>query len=316
MICKIFQGLIFSLVAVLLLGASSAKASFGITPPSVINDKLTQGASYEQSVLIIRDDPITSVKATAVINVPGADNWISIDKGLSFELPKGQKITPIVVKISIPNDASFKEYKGKIDIKTEPNALKPGEVSIGLGGQIKIDFTVINEKINSFTVDSIRTSDLREGSNIKVIASITNKGNIATAPTKAVLEIRSIDGKSIIATKENINSPEKIKQFSSGDVVFEFDGSDIKIGNYLGKVKVYNGSEVIFEGDVNLDVLQKSKPAMTSKGTGWADNLLASIGLGGIAANIVYMVLLVIVLIIVLLLLRANRKGSKKKLKK
>jgi hypothetical protein len=316
MIRKISQGLIFSLVAILLLGASSAKASFGITPPYVSNDKLTQGSSFEQSVLLIRDDPVTSVKVTAAINVPGADNWISIDKGLSFSLPKGEKITPIVVTINVPNDASFKEYQGKIDIKTEPNALTQGEVSIGLGGQIKVDFTVVNEKINSFTVDSIRASDSKEGDNIKIIANINNKGNIATAPTKAVLDIYGNDGKSIIATKDNINSIEKVKQFASGDVILEFSGSDIKMGNYLGKVKVYNNSEVVFEGEVNLSVLQKSKSAMAGESSEWANKLLASIGLDTLNPMIAYAVVIVVLLVILILIIRSVRKKSKKEKRK
>jgi len=316
MIKKIFQGLIFFLALVLIGSAGIAKASFGITPPYVINDKLTQGSSFEQSILIIRDDPVTSIKAKATINVPGADNWITIDKGLSFDLPKGQKITPIVVKISVPNDAAFKEYQGKIDIMTEPNTLQQGLVNIGLGGQVKVDFTVVNEKINSFVVDSVKTIDLKEGDNINVIVAITNKGNIATTPSKAVLDIYSNDKKNIIATKENINSPEQIKQFSSGNVTLEFDGSDVKMGNYWGKVKIYNGSELIFEGEVVLNVLEKSKTNNLSASNGWADKLLVKIGLGGIDKNITCLVLALLALAIVLLILRSIRKKNKKRIRK
>lgn len=313
---KMISCLMFFLVGGVLLATGAAKAGFGLTPPSIINDKLSPNSTYEQSILIIRDDPITSVKAKATINVPGADNWITIDKGLSFDLPKGQKMTPIIVRVNVPTNAEFKEYKGTIDIVGEPDALKQGAVNIGLGGQIAVDLTVVNEKISSFVVNSVKTVDSREGENINVIVAITNKGNIATVPTKAILDIYDSSKKNLIATKENINSPDKIKQFSSGNVNFQFDSSDIQKGSYWGKVKVYNGTELIFEGEVAITVLEKSQSNTISVSTSWTDKLLAKIGLSSIASNILYMAVLVVILLIVLIALRSNRKNkSSKKVK-
>ena len=59
-------------------------AGFGVSPPYVKNERLDRGSHYEQKIILVRGDPIEDLKAEITIDVPGAQEWISIDKGTEF----------------------------------------------------------------------------------------------------------------------------------------------------------------------------------------------------------------------------------------
>jgi len=192
-------GLVFiSLVSILCLLPSRARAGFGISPPYVRNENLTQGSHFEQKIILVRDKPDEDWQAELIFNVPEANNWFSVDKGTKFILPKGEKQTPIVISVDVPEKAEFKEYKGFIRVKTAPlEAQEPGTVAIALGGQIDVDLSVIKE-IFDFKVRGVRVSDLEEGHKwlfwyfpgiIKFSIQIENIGNVNASPSKVQLAI-------------------------------------------------------------------------------------------------------------------------------
>ena len=148
----------------MLLGnAGIAYAGFGITPPYVNNDRLTRGTVYEQRIDLVRSDPTEDLTADITMNVPGAENWLSIDRGQKFTMPAGQTDVPIVITVTVPSDAPYKTFKGAIRIRTSSkNVPTGGGVSIALGAQIDVNLKVV-DKIYDFNVRQIRVDSLEEG---------------------------------------------------------------------------------------------------------------------------------------------------------
>src|SRR5271156_6226275 len=115
----------FSIIAVILALAATGMAGtspllhaqadgFGITPPYVTNDQLTQNSHYEQTILLVRGNPTEDLQAKVSINVPGADGWISIDRGTQFVLPAGTQQEPMIVSVNVPSNAKLGNYSGNI----------------------------------------------------------------------------------------------------------------------------------------------------------------------------------------------------------
>src|SRR5437868_14857381 len=77
---------------------------FGITPPYVKNNSLTQNSHYEQKIILVRGVPDQDLTARVTINLPDAKNWISIDKGMEFILPAGTQQMPMIVSVNVPSD--------------------------------------------------------------------------------------------------------------------------------------------------------------------------------------------------------------------
>jgi len=74
-----------------LLNANVVFAGFGITPPYVVNSNLTRGSHFEKEILLTRGDPVEDLRIEVSIDVPGANDWISIAQGNSFIMPKGEQ---------------------------------------------------------------------------------------------------------------------------------------------------------------------------------------------------------------------------------
>jgi len=189
------QTFLIAVVVVFLATAQMALAGFGVTPPYFRNDSLTRNSTYKQQILLVRGDPNSALKASVVIDAPEIADWITIEGGNEFELPKGQQKVPMQVMVQVPANADFKTYSGAIRVKTGPadDEVQSGAVNISLGAQINIDLNVIDREIKDFRVVRINISDLNEGhklgwlyfpGKIRFGMMLENTGNVDVAPSK------------------------------------------------------------------------------------------------------------------------------------
>jgi len=283
----------FSLVLV-----GSVRAGFGISPPYVRNENLTQGSHFEQKIILVRDKPTEDWQAELIFNVPEANDWFSVDKGKKFILPKGEKQTPIIISIDVPSKAEFKRYKGFIRVKTAPlKAQEPGTVAITLGGQIDVDLNVTKE-IFDFKVRGVKVSDLEEGHKwllwyfpgiIRFSIRIENIGNVNAIPTKLHFDIYDAKEEKLLESVETKKFDKKVKPFETEWVLAKLP-TRLKPGSYWAQYKIYKKEEVVSQGKIHLSILPKGT-ILGYKGAGFLDLalkdkltiiLLALVILGGI----------------------------------
>ena len=262
---KVFAILIFSGLF-LGLGIYSAQASFGVTPPYVKNATLIRNSVFEQKITLVRGNPDQDLLATIEWDVPEAGGWISVDKGTEFTLPKGEQKVPITVRIDVPEDAEFKNYSGKLYVRTRSAKEQTGSsVAISLGARINMDFTVVDKEIYDFGVRRIRVSDLNEGherawldfpGKINFLVTIHNTGNVPVAPGKITMDIKDRNTRDQLEHTENSNNLKKIEPFEEGEILAELP-TFLPAGSYLAEYKIYNyeGTEIVQEGEINLSIL-------------------------------------------------------------
>jgi len=255
-----------------------AFAGFGITPPYVVNEGLVRGSVYEQKIILTRNDPVEDLQAQVTINVPGAGDWISIDKGTSFLLPKNASQVPMVVRVTVPKDAKFETIKGNIRVVISPvGGPTPGTVGIALGAQIDVKLGVVDRKIESFDVRVTRIADTEEGHSIwkyflpgkiRFSMQIENTGNVAYSPTKVVLTIRDSSGARVLETDENLNGLKKVTPFNIDWVVAEIP-TYLTTGSYRASFAIYDKDKIASSGELNLSVQPRGSIANYAGGFGF-----------------------------------------------
>ena len=253
-------------IVVFVLGLSStAYAGFGITPPYVTNASLTRNSVYEQVIYLVRSDPTTDLKATISIDVPGVNEWFTITEGNEFILPRGEQKVPMTVKVAVPDNADFKNYKGNIRIKTgaPDDSVASAGVNISLGAQIDVDLAVIDKQIRDFKVRRIGISDLNEGhkvgwlyfpGKIQFEMFIENIGNVPVAPSDVVFRIYDRSGNVILEEAHSKGEIDKVAPFITGSIFAEIP-TRLPQGSYLARFEIRNGEEVKLAGEVNVSIL-------------------------------------------------------------
>jgi hypothetical protein len=249
----------------LILGQNTALASFGITPPYVRNTSLTRNSTYEQQILLVRGNPDVPLKAQITVDAPEIQDWIEIVEGTSIPLPRGVQKVPMVVRVKVPSDAEFKDYRGAIRVKTIPDdgQVSAGAVNISLGAQVDINLTVIDREIKDFRIRKISVSDLNEGhklawlyfpGKVRFGMLLENTGNVDIAPSKVELRIFDFSGTVLLQETSHLGRLNKVAPYATEEIVAEIP-TNLPAGAYIARYRIYNDAEVKQEGEVTLSIL-------------------------------------------------------------
>jgi len=264
------------------LGISSVLAGFGVSPPYVKCNHLPRGSHYEQIIYLVRGEPKEELLAKVKIDVPGIEDWISIEQGLEFELPKGIQQFPMKVIVDVPEEAALGEYKGTININTVPlKRIKEG-VTVALGAEVDVDLRVIEGEFSEFNIIRITIGNVEEGSPIKLTLKIENKGNVEAGPTKVHLDVFDKYHQQLLESGEKDISG-KVEPFRIEEISVEFP-TNLGVGQYWGDFKVYKDEEVAIEDKLVFYIVEKEALPVKeeSKGfPGWwmGSSLYLGIGL-------------------------------------
>jgi hypothetical protein len=254
---KIGPILIIVSLILFLFCANIAFAGFGITPSTVWNDHLLPGSHFEETIYLVQSKPEKDLLAKIEIDAPEMKDWISIDRGFEFTIPAGSQQFPIKVIIDIPQKAEFKNYDGKIWVKTMPLTKEgDGMVTVALGAIISLNLRVSSEEIYGFAFRGITIKDAEEGRPIKVTVTLQNVGNTESAPSKIHLDV--YDAYLIkVFQSGDITEIEPLKAFETKEVVVKFPNK-LALGSYFGSVQVFKDEKSIGEAKAVFNILERT----------------------------------------------------------
>ena len=259
--------LVMVIVLMYLFNANIVFAGFGISPPYVTNRNLTQGSHFESKIWLSRGDPIEDLRVEVAVDVPGASDWISIDKGKSFIMPKGEQRTPMTVLVNVPKNAEFKSYPGYIRLTTypvRPPEEKGGGVAIVLGARIDVNLEVKDIKIFDFAVKRVNIYDLEEGhkvlwwysaGKIKFEMEIENLGNIKASPTKVQFDIYDEKEENLLETTQT-KKMEKVPPFEK-QMITAVLSTKLPPRGYTAVFKIFKGDEIVREDKTHITILPR-----------------------------------------------------------
>jgi hypothetical protein len=301
---------IFLAVCLVLLAgpATEALAGFGITPPYVKNTSLTRNSIYEQQIMMVRSEPNVPLEAEIVVDAPGFEDWIEIIEGKRIPMPTGERKVPMTVRVTVPDDAEFQQYLGKIRISTVPPAGSEsvGAVNISLGAQINIDLNIIDREIFDFRVRRIGMDDFTAGhkvgwlyfpGKIRFDMTIENTGNVDVAPSEVAFQIYDSTGQTLLEETEHTNRLPKVAPFATDAMVAELP-TRLPPGTYLTRYAIYNGDEIKQEGELTMSI----KPYGSLQTAGY--------GFGGLSLPHKISIILPILTVLILIGLLVYRRRS------
>ena len=254
--------LIISLLFVL-FWANVTQAGFGISPAHIFNDRLYPGAFFETRIILSRGNPSEDLKAKISVDAPEFEDWLTFNPGKEFLLPEGEQRVPLFIKIDVPINARYKEYKGYINVRTSPlDFERRGGASIVLGARIDVDLDVTDLEFIDFKIRNLRVLDAEEGfdwwkiilpGKIRFLMNVENLGNIEAAPERVEIEVWDLNWKNLIA-KGADNSLKKVEPFALKDVEASFY-LRLEPGRYWTKVTVFKrGEEILREEKLPLQI--------------------------------------------------------------
>lgn len=256
---------VFGLCLLGVLGFEVAHAGFGITPPYVRNSSLTRNVTYEQQILMVRGTADSELTAEITVDAPGFNDWIEIVEGEEIVLPEGEQRVPMTVRIDVPSDADFDDYRGRIRIRTtaSDDQIARGAVSISLGAQVDVNLSVIDREIKDFRVRRVSVSELNEGHSVAWLyypgriefgMRLENTGNVDVAPSRVEFDIYDVRGRVLLEETEHLGSIETVDPYSTGDITAHIP-TRLPAGNYVARYTIYNDDEVKQTGELNLSIL-------------------------------------------------------------
>jgi hypothetical protein len=298
---KIFLSLLAVLV-IFSVQCDYALAGFGVSPPSLSNKNLVPGSFYEQDIYLVQSQPDQDLNAVIKIDAGQINDWIKIENGNTFVIPKGTQQFPMKVSVSVPADAELGVYKGTITVSTSPVSGEKNGVSVVLGASISINLNVGEIKVSDFSIKNFQIPDVAKGSPIKFTIKVENSGNIDNGPTKVGLTFfDQYHSKQLGEFEKEVT--EKVKSFQTKDISVEFP-NNLETGSYWADVKIYNNDDVIINSKIVFAVvdaaqIKSEEQQETSVHSYWIYILI-------FAAIIIVLVILALVILI----LRRKRRVS------
>lgn len=169
-----------------LICANTVQAGLGLSPSKWIEEHGLQGSVIEKTFTFSRSDPKEDFYFEAEIEGEIKD-WIEIDKGLEFIMPKGKQQFPIKVTINIPVNADYENYKGGVRFKSETRTDDDNKSGAGviLSALIQVGLTVTEESFLDYDILQMDIPETEEGEeSVEIIIKIWNRGNVEAKPTR------------------------------------------------------------------------------------------------------------------------------------
>ena len=294
---------IISILVVFLVGILGwvcfVQAGFGVSPPYVNNNRLTPGSHYEKTIYLVRGTPTEELTAEVTIDAPEIKDWITIEKGLRFPLPKGVQQFPMKVMIDVPSDAAYGSYQGYIRVRVIPSGGSEGQVATLLGARIDISLAVTEKGFSDFRVRGISVPNVEKRSPLVVLINLENTGNIKIRPSKVHLDVYDLNHVKILKSGD-ITETGWVGPFETRQIEGKLP-IDLALGEYWADVTVYKEGESLGANKIYFKVVPYvEKPGIEEKlPLSFLLPLLPYIGVG------------IILLIILLILIWTERKKPK-----
>jgi len=253
---------------------------FGISPPRVFNDHLIPGAHFEQTITLTQARPETPLKIEVIIDAPEIEDWIEIKPGKSFIIPAGVQQFPMKVSVSVPKDAGYATYQGKLTIRAIPAEGGEGQIAVVTGAVADIQLRVSGEEFSDFRLKGVDTPNIEEGDPIKVVMKLENLGNVKVRPSRVYLRIFDQYGQGVVEEGE-ATGMNWIEPFKTGKVIAKMPNK-LSIGEYWAEIEIYKDGELVLLDKRKFHVVEKGALGKIFGLYWWCWVLVAGVILAGI----------------------------------
>lgn len=236
------------------LGADLA-LGFGVSPPRVFNSHLIPGAHFEQTIILTQAKPETPLKIKVEINAPDIKDWLTIEPGKEFTIPKGRQQFPMKIIVDVPEDAAYEDYGGEIMVTAYTGG--GGQIAVLTGGIVKLELKVSGEEYSDFKLTGVKVPDIEEGDKVKVKIELKNLGNVKIRPSKVYLKIYDQYHKKLLE-KGEATDMDFVEPFETAEVIAKMS-NELGIGEYWVELEIYKKGELLLKDKRYFHVVEKGE---------------------------------------------------------
>ena len=255
----------------LLTNVKAESSGIGISPSQISIEILKPGLSTTRQIIISRS--VTTEDESFLITTDNTEgnSWLRFSPGKEITIKEGENRAEVLVTIAVPSDALYKRYSPNIHIIQQKDAQLTG-VSIQSGVVLNFDLLVTDKDVVSLKVLSAKIEDVVFGSDVIIALNIENQGNVESAPSKVSLSITDPKGNAIKTLETTDTKTIKALSTESQQVVFK--NSNLPVGEYLAKLKVYDaGNTEIYNYDLSFRVSVASANTSITSGLSFGNNI-------------------------------------------
>jgi len=254
MVKKIIVSTISLFVFFALFTLAPVKAlRLSVSPVSVSNYDLLPGSKSIYPITFSLGDMTEDMNISIVTDFEGNDNWLSFDTGKEFLYQKGEASKIINITVDVPSNAELKKYSGFIRINAKKVNSSADSTAVIGGTRLNIDIEVANKEVKSLIVTAVSINKPTSSEQIILHTNIKNEGNVKLALSKAIIEVKDINGV-LIKTLEK-SDLEQIDAFTNKFIDIRVD-HDLEPGEYLAQVKYLLDEKVVYDNKLVLDIVK------------------------------------------------------------
>ena len=227
------------------LCSNAGAAGIAVSPSKIEMDDVLKGAEPERVLTVFNT---ATYEDTFSLTVTGdISDWISFYRMDDPATPINNITIPaedkaqVLVKFAIPADTAAGDgYASKIYVQSIPPEVEAGQAAVMIKMPVYVMINVTGTQTLAGTVESIATTDTEVNVPLKIRVEFRNTGNVVAKPTVNVDISR--DG----AVVDSVTySDKEVAPNRKETVRVEWDTAEIKSGDYVAKVSVLLGGEVL-----------------------------------------------------------------------
>ncbi|MHC1575234.1 MAG: CARDB domain-containing protein [Candidatus Methanogasteraceae archaeon] len=243
---KKISKIIFAIGLILIILSSNAGAAgIAVSPSKIEMDDVLKGAEPERVLTVFNT---ATYEDTFTLTVTGdLIDWISFYRMDNPTNPINNVTIPaedkalVLVKFAIPADTAAGDgYTSKIYVQSIPPEAEAGQAAVMIKMPVYVAINVTGTQTLAGTVESIATTDTEVNVPLRIRVDFRNTGNVIAKPTVNVDISRDgavVDSVTYLDKEVAPNRKETVR--------VEWDTAEIKSGDYVAKVSVLLGGEVL-----------------------------------------------------------------------
>lgn len=233
------------------LSGIKVHAGLGLSPASVERLNLKPGSTYTKTLYISQSNPENELKVFVEKDFERISDWISFSEGDEFTIPSDVSQYEFQMTINVPEDAELNQYEGFVRFKISPSDTNAA-VSVITGARLEVKIAVTDLDEVNFLVRELKLPKVTDSGRLVLQAKIENLGNIEAAPTKAVLDIKTLTEQNMFVV-ESTNIP-TIAAGETEIVEIIFDDVELEVGEYFANTSIFLQSRKLREEKLVLVV--------------------------------------------------------------
>jgi uncharacterized membrane protein len=245
----LLSSLIAVFVGIVLFAPGHAlAAAFGVSPPWIENSNLRPGDNYVYVINLSATNLSEDMLVQSELHGdPEIMQWLKIRNKDDLVMPKGEKIVPMSVEVSVPANAQVGKYEGSLKLSLAAKTSNTSNVAVLLGSNIKIDLDVVDYDVTDYWIRSISADPIIAGQPIGLKMDVKNLGN--TVLNNVLTQVSLINMKTgdqvASGSVDQLDVP--VHPHTMAEAELSFLASDLEPGDYWLNVEAFKNNQSVYE---------------------------------------------------------------------